>query len=587
MSSEKSHTLGYRMNILALITLSNLVAVWALSTWSASSIKRSLKEFSEVHVEAVKAQGLADMYHDDLRGIAYRALYVNQQNDASEKAGIAKELTEIGSNMKKQLSLLTALNLPSGVHNDVSEAVAHTDDYVHSVTLVVNSALEGKREAAYNEIPDMEKTFHTLEILLGKIGDEVSENADKATLEAHDELTFSSRVQLFLLLGGVSLTIVVSWWTRRNMISILSHLISRLSSEATVVEDSSTSVASASVQLQQSAEKQASALHETSSAIEEISAMVQKSASNATQSRDTATQSLNSAHEGRKAIDNMVHAIKEINASNEQIEKQIETSNQNISEIVRVINEIGQKTQVINDIVFQTKLLSFNASVEAARAGEHGKGFAVVAEEVGNLAQMSGNAASEISQMLNNSITKVEQIVSNTRTQVEKLVREGRTKVENGTSIASDCARILQNLVENAGEVSRRIEEISVASNEQSQGITEITRAIHDLNQTIQENVSSTGLTRNSAERLSEGTEQFISVVHSLQSLAGVGKADRKYQEPTRQPSRPTISSASRSISSKASPVVQLKSFSKPKAEPVVMLEDQLPAADDKRFREV
>ncbi|MBC7465119.1 MAG: hypothetical protein H7256_03945 [Bdellovibrio sp.] len=50
------------------------------------------------------------------------------------------------------------------------------------------------------------------------------------------------------------------------------------------------------------------------------------------------------------------------------------------------MEEIGNKTKVINDIVFQTKLLSFNASVEAARAGEHGKGFAVVAEEVGKLA---------------------------------------------------------------------------------------------------------------------------------------------------------------------------------------------------------
>jgi methyl-accepting chemotaxis protein len=76
---------------------------------------------------------------------------------------------------------------------------------------------------------------------------------------------------------------------------------------------------------------------------------------------------------------------------------QINYSNEQMSEIVKVIQEIETKTKVINDIVFQTKLLSFNASVEAARAGEQGKGFAVVAEEVGNLAQMSGNAAKEIS----------------------------------------------------------------------------------------------------------------------------------------------------------------------------------------------
>jgi methyl-accepting chemotaxis protein len=86
-------------------------------------------------------------------------------------------------------------------------------------------------------------------------------------------------------------------------------------------------------------------------------------------------------------------------------------SNDEISSIVKVIAEIGDKTKVINDIVFQTKLLSFNASVEAARAGEQGKGFAVVAEEVGNLATMSGKAAEEISSMLGDSMGKVELIV--------------------------------------------------------------------------------------------------------------------------------------------------------------------------------
>lgn len=68
-------------------------------------------------------------------------------------------------------------------------------------------------------------------------------------------------------------------------------------------------------------------------------------------------------------------AIGEISESNNRILQQVEDSNQKITDIVKVINEIGTKTKVINDIVFQTKLLSFNASVEAARAGEHGKGL--------------------------------------------------------------------------------------------------------------------------------------------------------------------------------------------------------------------
>ena len=65
-----------------------------------------------------------------------------------------------------------------------------------------------------------------------------------------------------------------------------------------------------------------------------------------------------------------------------------------------IIQEIEDKTKAIDEIVFQTKLLSFNASVEAERAGEHGRGFSVVAQEVGNLAQLSGKSAAEINEIL-------------------------------------------------------------------------------------------------------------------------------------------------------------------------------------------
>ena len=79
---------------------------------------------------------------------------------------------------------------------------------------------------------------------------------------------------------------------------------------------------------------------------------------------------------------------------------------------------------MINDIVFQTKLLSFNASVEAERAGEHGKGFAVVAQEVGNLATMSGESAEEITKILDESVKMVQKLVSSNQVEIEKLVQE-------------------------------------------------------------------------------------------------------------------------------------------------------------------
>lgn len=126
----------------------------------------------------------------------------------------------------------------------------------------------------------------------------------------------------------------------------------------------------------------------------------------------------------------MLNSIDEISQSNDSIADQTRQNNEKINEIVKLISDIGNKTKVINEIVFQTKLLSFNASVEAVRVGEYGKGFAVVAEEVGNLAnKMSGNAAKEISSLLDESQRKTAQIVKETESKVDELIKKFMKKL--------------------------------------------------------------------------------------------------------------------------------------------------------------
>ncbi len=209
--------------------------------------------------------------------------------------------------------------------------------------------------------------------------------------------------------------------------------------------------------------------------------MVTKNSENARMAADTSSQSQLRVEEGKSAVEQMANAMGDINSANDNIMNQINQSNAQRTEILTVILEIGNKTKVINDIVFQTKLLSFNASVEAARAGEHGKGFAVVAEEVGNLAQMSGNAAKEISQMLAEGNQKVAKIEANTKSSVESLIKEGKSKVEIGNNVAQQCGQILNSIVSNVGDVNRMAGEISLASQEQFMGVREITNAIGQL----------------------------------------------------------------------------------------------------------
>ena len=109
----------------------------------------------------------------------------------------------------------------------------------------------------------------------------------------------------------------------------------------------------------------------------------------------------------------------------------ISESTEDLDSINNSIRGIQEKTQVINDIVFQTQLLSFNASIEAAKAGVHGKGFSVVAEEVGKLAVLSGTAASEISEILKESSKTISTTIENNR----DIIKKGLKSSENVSSV--------------------------------------------------------------------------------------------------------------------------------------------------------
>lgn len=319
----------------------------------------------------------------------------------------------------------------------------------------------------------------------------------------------------------ILLMIGLAYWASIKLSKTFANVAQGLFSEAQTLGKLADEMSSNSIKLSSAVSEQAAAIQETAASADEVSATAQKSSDNAKESLKFSSKSREAAEEGKKAVDDMVEAINGINASTTSVLSQVEEGNSQISEIVKVISEIGNKTKVINDIVFQTKLLSFNASVEAARAGEHGKGFAVVAEEVGNLAQMSGNAAKEISSMLDSSISRVEQIVQHTKTRVEHMMQESRQKTDQSKVVAERCSSSLDNILATVNEVDAMVSEIASASSEQAVGVTEINKAMSSLNQTTQSNAvisQETALQsdklKNQAGNLSGIVDTFVAMIH-------------------------------------------------------------------------
>ncbi len=319
---------------------------------------------------------------------------------------------------------------------------------------------------------------------------------------------------LFTLVMGVLTTLIYLFSV--GLSKKLMSLASSLSDGGNEVANTASQIADSSHQLSEASVRQASAIQETAASIDEVSAMVKKNSENAAQSQETSSKSRVAADNGQKAVQRMSDAISDISESNEKIMNQVTEGNQKISEIVNLISEIGNKTKVINDIVFQTKLLSFNASVEAARAGEHGKGFAVVAEEVGNLAQMSGNAAREIAELLDGSIQKVEMIINETKSSVDRLVSDGKTRIETGKITAKECGETLSVLMQSVQNVDGMVSEIAGASREQAQGVEEINRAINELDQSVQQNTAVSQTSSRSAAHLNSQSQKLKEMVGEL-----------------------------------------------------------------------
>ena len=320
---------------------------------------------------------------------------------------------------------------------------------------------------------------------------------------------------------AVIFALIVSFYITKTIRKDLNNLISKLSANSEDVESTSTQNMDISTELSSAVTEQASSVQEISATTEEISQMTQRNNENVKTSMQATSKTVETVATANELMNELSRTVENLKSGNDQIIGRSNLNSKNFESIIGIMKTIEDKTKVINDIVFQTKLLSFNASVEAARAGEQGKGFSVVAEEVGNLAQMSGKAAQEITELLDSSLKKVRELTVEADFEIKKVVDISTSNILTVITKVNLCQNINKEILKNSEKITSLISEVVVASEEQTKGVIEITKAIGTFDVVTDRNSQLANDLNSSAKSLSEKSNELREVIKSLLKMAG------------------------------------------------------------------
>ena len=304
-----------------------------------------------------------------------------------------------------------------------------------------------------------------LEIISKKVNNDLV-SIDEV-LSKYKDMNFTARIEN--LTGDVAKEINI-------LADTINHLLLENKINGLTLEDSSKILLENVNKLNISSNEAAASLEETAAALEQITSNIRNNTESIAKMAKLSDGVIRSSKDGENLANQTTNAMDEINNK---------------------VNMVNEAIAVIDQIAFQTNILSLNAAVEAATAGEAGKGFAVVAQEVRNLASRSAEAAKDI----------------------KHIVEEATIKANEGKQIASSMIYGYKDLSENITQTMNLISDIENASKEQLMGIEQINDAVSELDRQTQQNAMVSSQTHDIALVTDEIAKEIVKEANSKEFI--------------------------------------------------------------------
>lgn len=267
------------------------------------------------------------------------------------------------------------------------------------------------------------------------------------------------------------------------------------SSEA---RESMTELQEAIRQIAAGATEQARAVEDASTLTGSVAQSLVKVSRDAEDVAKMSLQALTAARNGGKAVAETEQGMAGIRASAQE-------SADRVRQLGTQSQEIGQIVQVISEIADQTNLLALNAAIEAARAGEHGKGFAVVADEVRRLAERSSQATGDIAKLIETIQRGVEEAVG--------AMEEGSAEVDRGAQLTDRAAQSLTEILTAMEQTNVSVQAITAAVREVAGHTDQVVQVMEQVAAITEENTAAT-------EEMSAASEQVMRSVENASAIA-------------------------------------------------------------------